>query len=286
MLLGHRSPVLTAVPSSPEKPFVNYSKPSHIKFSILSAKLLLGASEPPEDLQVDKVTNKSVTLSWQPPAFTGNCPIVKYVVEKKKKGASSFTPCKETDKPPCTIDDDLEEDEEVEFRVRAVNEAGKSQPSNPLKVKIREPEGLITLEQKFRTNKLRKFRSAPPKISSSLGMKDQRLQAGQILKLFVEFKGYPPPTATWFCDGKEVKPNERVVMEVKDNVASMVFPSVSKTEKGRWQVQLRNEGGMADAMCTVFVYGNNPSNFKSLFKVTKNENSLERQTVKCYNFLN
>ena len=42
--------------------------------------------------------------------------------------------------PTGTVDD-LEMDDEVEFRVIPVNEAGKGLPSQPLKVKIREPEG-------------------------------------------------------------------------------------------------------------------------------------------------
>ena len=54
-------------------------------------------------------------------------------------GDKAFKPCKETDKPSATIDD-LEEDEEIEFRVAAVNEAGRSMPSPPLKVKVKEPE--------------------------------------------------------------------------------------------------------------------------------------------------
>ena len=59
----------------------------------------------------------------------------------------------------------------------------------------------------------------------------------------------------WFCNGTEVKPSDRVNLEVKDGVATLLVPSVSKEEKGKWQVQLRNEGGTAEAKCNVQVLG-------------------------------
>ena len=96
---------------------------------------------------------------------------------------------------------------------------------------------------------------APPKISSAIGMRDQKLHAGQTLKLFVEFSGHPSPTAHWFCNDHEVKPKDGVTIDAKGQVASITVHSVSKKEKGRWQVQLRNDGGMADAKCNITVFG-------------------------------
>ena len=53
----------------------------------------------------------------------------------------------------------------------------------------------------------------------------------------------------------QVKPSDRVLMETKNGVASLTVPSVSKLERGPWQVQLRNEGGMAEAKCNIIVLG-------------------------------
>ena len=69
-------------------------------------------------------------------------------------GDKAFKPCKETDKPSATIDD-LEEDEEIEFRVAAVNEAGRSMPSPPLKVKVKEPE--CKFQSKVTTSNYERF---------------------------------------------------------------------------------------------------------------------------------
>ena len=86
-------------------------------------------------------------------------------------------------------------------------------------------------------------------------MRDQKLHAGQTLKLFVEFSGHPPPTAHWFCNDHEVKPKEGVVLEVKGQEAHLTVHSVTKHEKGKWKVELRNDGGMADAKCNIIVFG-------------------------------
>lgn len=72
-----------------------------------------------------------VDLKWAPPASDGGSPITKYIVEKRKKGAQRWHKAKEIpgDQTAATVSD-LEEGEEYEFRVIAVNKGGKSEPSD------------------------------------------------------------------------------------------------------------------------------------------------------------
>ena len=78
---------------------------SKSQLSVLDWYFVTGTSEPPTDLKVDKVTNDSVKLSWREPTFTGNCPIQKYIVEKRGKGDQGWTKCGESKEPVCNIDD-------------------------------------------------------------------------------------------------------------------------------------------------------------------------------------
>ena len=85
----------------------------------------------PSQPRVDKVTPNAVTLSWDKPTNDGGSKIAGYVVEVKPKGGDW------TDATPYPVKENeftvprLKEEEEYQFRVRAVNEAGDGTPSAP-----------------------------------------------------------------------------------------------------------------------------------------------------------
>ncbi|PRD22652.1 UNVERIFIED_CONTAM: unc-22 [Trichonephila clavipes] len=73
-----------------------------------------------------------VTLKWKKPLNDGGSPITGYVVEKKDKYNPDWVPIQDVpgDEERTTIPD-LVEGNQYEFRVRAVNKAGTSEPSEP-----------------------------------------------------------------------------------------------------------------------------------------------------------
>ena len=71
-------------------------------------------------------------MKWARPDSDGGRPITHYTVEMKDKFSVDWTECGKTedDKPEIKVDG-LKEKMVYQFRVRAHNKAGKSQPSEP-----------------------------------------------------------------------------------------------------------------------------------------------------------
>lgn len=81
--------------------------------------------------------NTRVDLKWAPPESDGGRPILHYVIEQKDKFSNDFKEVMKTDGPKCEARiPDLKENQEVQFRIRAVNKAGQSTPSEATKPHI------------------------------------------------------------------------------------------------------------------------------------------------------
>lgn len=86
-----------------------------------------GAPGKPDIIDYD---NKSVTLKWAPPESDGGRPITNYVVEVKDKFSPDWNEVLQTEgNTPEAKVEGLKEKQVYQFRVRAVNKAGKSNPS-------------------------------------------------------------------------------------------------------------------------------------------------------------
>ncbi|CAN8010310.1 unnamed protein product, partial [Ixodes pacificus] len=94
----------------------------------------------PDTPRVDKVTKNSVTLSWNKPTSDGGSKVKGYIVQKKPKDAKDWTPVNILPHPDTTFTvPGLDEGQEYEFRVVAVNDVGESPPS--------KPTGLVLVEE-------------------------------------------------------------------------------------------------------------------------------------------
>ena len=86
-------------------------------------------------------TENTVKLKWDPPLRDGGAPITGYVVELKDKFGVTFQKAVEVQGNICTATvPKLEEGNQYQFRVKAVNKAGPGEPSeatNPHTAKAR-----------------------------------------------------------------------------------------------------------------------------------------------------
>ena len=70
----------------------------------------------------------SITLAWQPPVDDGGAPVERYLVEKRAKGSDRWSKVPGLFKGCEAQARNLDEGQEYEFRVVAVNEHGQSKP--------------------------------------------------------------------------------------------------------------------------------------------------------------
>jgi len=97
-------------------------------------------SAPQGPLEAVETTPTAIKLQWQPPKDDGGAKIERYVLEKKPKGSNKWTKCPGHIGPDETeaTAKNLDEGEEYDFRVMAVNPEGESEPlvtTAPIKAK-------------------------------------------------------------------------------------------------------------------------------------------------------
>uniref|UniRef100_A0A3Q3KDF7 Titin n=1 Tax=Monopterus albus TaxID=43700 RepID=A0A3Q3KDF7_MONAL len=81
---------------------------------------------PPTDLSVDEVSADFVSLSWQPPQYTGGCEISNYVVEKRDTGSTIWQTVSATVARTSIKISRLTQGIEYQFHVAAENRYGRS----------------------------------------------------------------------------------------------------------------------------------------------------------------
>jgi len=95
---------------------------------------MLSADEPgkPGKPQIFDYDNVSVSLKWEKPTNDGGRPITHYTVEMKDKFSADWIEVtKTTDATPEAKVEGLKEKMVYQFRIRAHNKAGASEPSEP-----------------------------------------------------------------------------------------------------------------------------------------------------------
>ncbi|NXE12539.1 IGFN1 protein, partial [Lophotis ruficrista] len=88
-----------------------------------------GAPDPPEIVSASRDT---ITISWKAPRKTGSSRIVGYIVQKRKKGTTTWLPVNSVPVADKKLKmTNLKKGLQYEFRVAAVNAAGVGDPSGP-----------------------------------------------------------------------------------------------------------------------------------------------------------
>lgn len=160
------------------------------------------APEPPKP---DRITKDSVTLSWRPPRSDGGAKIRGYFVQIKQRGQDEWDDVNGAPIPTNVYTvPKLTEGEEYLFRVIAVNDVGRSDPS--------KPSNPIVIEEQ------------PNKPVMDLGgVRDITVRAGEDFSIHVPYIGFPKPVATWYAnDVVKDETDSRVHQQLGDDYARYV----------------------------------------------------------------
>ena len=121
---------------------------------------------PPGLPEIVDWSENMVKLRWEAPIRDGGAPITGYVIEMMDKMMGAFAKCAEVSGNVCQgVVNNLEEGNRYEFRVRAVNKAGQSEPSDSTK-----PHLAKARFRKFLVLFMEEFFKSPHKFSLQLNL--------------------------------------------------------------------------------------------------------------------
>lgn len=166
-----------------------------------------------------------VDLSWSPPKDDGGAPILKYIIQMRNKTERAWVdaavvPGSSTSGTVTSV----EENNEYEFRIVAVNRAGPSEPSDVSKSVVAKPRFL------------------KPQIDRK-DLQKKTLRSGQMLHLKAAVKGEPPAKITWTYNGEVLKTTDRIKIENEDYSTSFMIPKVKRSDKGIYTITAKNDSG-------------------------------------------
>ncbi|MED6283195.1 Myosin-binding protein C, fast-type [Characodon lateralis] len=178
----------------------------------------------PSRLMVHDVTDSTCTLRWLAPEKIGAGGLDGYLIEYCKEGDTEWV-AGNTDlcEKQGFVVRGLPVGEKINFRVVAVNIAGRSPPailSQPVTIREIVEHPKIRLPRELRTKYIRKV--------------------GEKINLTIPFQGKPHPVATWFKDGQPVDP--KMVNVRNTNVDSIFFiRSAEREHTGTYDLVLKIE---------------------------------------------
>ncbi|XP_051928324.1 myosin-binding protein C, fast-type-like [Hippocampus zosterae] len=178
----------------------------------------------PMRLTVNDVTDSTCTLKWLAPERIGAGGLDGYVIEYCKDGDTDWVTAN-TDlcERQTFVVRGLPVGEKINFRVVAVNIAGRSPPavmSQPVTIREVMEHPKIRLPRHLRTKYIRKV--------------------GEKINLTIPFQGKPRPVASWFKDGVPVDP--KVINVRTTDVDSIFFiRSAEREHSGTYELVLKIE---------------------------------------------
>uniref|UniRef100_A0A671KL60 Uncharacterized protein n=1 Tax=Sinocyclocheilus anshuiensis TaxID=1608454 RepID=A0A671KL60_9TELE len=195
------------------------------KFGELCFSLFLSFLVRGENKVIVGVVNRfGATVSWEPPLFDGGSEITSYIIELRDRTSVKWEPAMvvKAEDHTATLNDVVENKEYI-FRVRAENKAGIGQPSAATDpVKIMDPIVGPTMDLSGFKNGL-------------------EVIVPNALVIRVPITGYPVPKPKWTFGDKEFTAGDRVSMVTRPTYTELVVAPSVRPDKGTYTLQLEND---------------------------------------------
>ncbi|XP_034563121.1 myosin binding protein Cb isoform X2 [Notolabrus celidotus] len=178
----------------------------------------------PTRLSVHDVTDSSCSLKWLAPEKIGAGGLDGYVIEYCKEGDTEWVAAnQELCERQGYVVRGLPVGEKINFRVVAVNCAGRSPPAimaQPVTIREITEHPKIRLPRELRTKYIRKV--------------------GEKINLVIPFQGKPRPVAEWYKDGQPIDP--KMVNVRNSNVDTILFiREAERDHSGMYELLLKIE---------------------------------------------
>uniref|UniRef100_A0A3Q0KKY1 non-specific serine/threonine protein kinase n=1 Tax=Schistosoma mansoni TaxID=6183 RepID=A0A3Q0KKY1_SCHMA len=209
----------------------------------------------PTGLEIEDYDRDHAKLKWLPPRRDNGAPVLKYILEAKAKSKNKWEMVKEVSDPAAKVD--LKEGEEYQFRVIAVNKAGKSEPSEISKPLIAKPRFL------------------KPFIIKT-GLKPIKVKVGEVVQLKLDFRGEPDPVAVWSKESTPLESTPEIELTFEPRSASLKILSAQRKDTALYTLRVSNEVGEDQASIEVVALGkpSRPVPPMEITEVTKNSAQL------------
>uniref|UniRef100_A0A8C7I9U7 Myosin-binding protein C, fast-type n=1 Tax=Oncorhynchus kisutch TaxID=8019 RepID=A0A8C7I9U7_ONCKI len=194
----------------------------------------IAATSEPLGLKVHDVTDTTCTLKWLAPEKIGAGGLDGYVIEYCKEGDTEWVVANTelVERQTYTVRN-LPTAEKINFRVVAVNIAGRSPPTG-----LTQP---VTIREIVELPKIRLPRYLRQKYIRRVGDK---------INLTIPFQGKPRPKVQWYKDGEEL--DSRVASVRNSEVDSILFiRSAERSHSGKYELVLQIENMEARAILEI-----------------------------------
>ena len=210
------------------------SKPSETSTLIVCREPISPPAQP-GIARIINTTRTTIEVNWIPPTFDGGSPVTGYIVEVKKVSEEveewiRMNP--EIIRSCDYIIPSLEPDTYYYVRIKAVSAGGVGEPLNVSgKVltteKVEDPD--FQIDADFKSHYV--------------------VKAGNSLRLFVIYHGYPRPAVTWSKPDTVLE--ERANIQTNDSTTLLLINSTNRSDSGKYSVTLENSVGEKKLHMTV-----------------------------------
>jgi len=198
------------------------------------AKNQYSVSLPPSQPDVTEYNERSMTLHWKAPIDDGGMPITAYNIEAKTTGGEwQIWECLDTAATTVTLQR-LHKGQEYQFRVIAINKAGRSDPSVASRPKMAKEADLL------------------PYIDAK-SLRDVKMDVKDRLKFDVPIFGEPAPEVSWYFGDDLIEDDKSISITNLEGHTKIVFNSISKKHQGTYRLVIRNKSGEDNAKFSVTV---------------------------------